>query len=243
MSFLITTFSLIFSLPLLAGVQATMNIDTKDPYQGMNKAKVFIDGKNFRMDTELPQGQGSVSYIVNTNKNKRYSLMHDQKRAMILPNTGKKKDFFTSGELVNISAAKKHGYKVEKLGTEKIEGHKCNIYRVTGTTKKHMKSAKAWFAPGLDGLMMKIEGTDADGSKMKVWMSNVTKKSLSSKLFTPPKGYKVSSLGNTRPFQQSSMINQMQEIQKLPPSQRSAAMEKWKKQMQEQASKLRKMAQ
>lgn len=256
-SLLFTTLLLVFSITTHAGVEAIMNVQDqqKNKPARTHKMKIFVQGKNFRMDSDLSQMpnmqlgkrakkkmKGKVSHIQNGDENKRYSVMHSEKKVMILPPNKRKTgmNFLMTGESINIAAAKRQGYQIKKIGTKKVEGHNCTQYEITGTNKHQMKKAKGCFANDLEGLMLQMEGTDKSGSKTKIWMTDIQKKPLAKNVFLPPAGYQTMTRPNVSAFGQKNMTNQMQDIQSLPPEQREAAMKKWQENLKKQAEQLKK---
>ncbi len=225
--------------PAFAGVQTTVHMKHVDRNGKVQKhqAEISMQDGNYKMDFELPNGQGKISHIRNRKSGKTYAVMHSMKRVTILPNK-EKNPFFFSKKGMSLEAAKAAGYKTKKIGRDKVEGYACDLYMITSTKGDGIQNGTACFADKLDGLVLKMEGKDEDGSTVKFWLKNPKSKSFSQATFQPPKKWKTNSIEGIGAFSQGNIMNQMQKMQSLPPAQRKAAMEQWKQMMKKKAQQM-----
>ena len=247
-SFWLVFFLFIHSTFAWAGIEANFLIESqggKGP--AAHSGRLYIQDPNFRMDMMVPGKKGQspqkISYIQNKGINKEFSVIHAQKMFMEIsgfPKDTEQSTFQSMSESRSLEEMKKKGMNIKKVGKEKYEGYLCTVYEMTGKNKDQLKTAKIWFADKLNFHMVKMTGKDQQDRTVNWKLSQIQNKNLGNSVFLPPSDYKTMAMPGMvgGPLNNSgnapdptSMIQEIQRIQKLPPEQRESEMQKFRQQM------------
>ena len=146
--------------------------------------KMWSEGDNLRMETNVPEVGGNVVYIANKADKAMYMYQPAQNIATKMPYT---EEQFAGGpqdksEDVDASKAK-------YVGKDKIDGKTCLVYELTGESDKE----KIWVWEEY-GLPLRME-TEVDGQKTIIEYSNVKVGDIDDKMFKLPAGAQVIDMG------------------------------------------------
>ena len=144
--------------------------------------KVFVSGSIMRQEMEVPGAGKSIS-IVDGAKNIMYVIMPQEKMYMEFPN-----EQIVLGD-EDIEAWLSDDADLKKIGTETIEGYKCDKYEVTykDPERQAMGSSVIWIARKLNFPIRGI--TEGEDGKVTVTYTNIREGSLDKALFEIPKDY------------------------------------------------------
>ncbi len=146
---------------------------------GEMTGKVFVKGNSLRQEILTPMGT-QVS-IVNASSNMMYVLIPGQQMYMEFPNNQ-----VSLAESESIEDKYKDMGKVTKLGTEDIEGYKCDHYSVEYDDPQFGKSL-VWVARKLN-YPLKIH-SESPQDTVTILYSNIEKGDISADTFELPEGY------------------------------------------------------
>ncbi len=146
---------------------------------GEMTGKVFVKGNSLRQEILTPMGT-QVS-IVNGSSNMMYVLIPGQQMYMEFANNQ-----VSLSESESIEDKYKDMGKVTKLGTEDIEGYKCDNYSVEYDDPQFGKSL-VWVARKLN-YPLKIH-SESPQDTVTILYSNVEKGNISDDTFELPEGY------------------------------------------------------
>lgn len=144
--------------------------------------KVFVSGSIMRQEMEVPGAGKSIS-IVDGAKNIMYVIMPQEKMYMEFPN-----EQIVLGD-EDIEDWLSDDADLKKIGTETIEGYKCDKYEVTykDPERQAMGSSVIWIARKLNFPIRGI--TEGEDGKVTVTYTNIREGSLDKALFEIPKDY------------------------------------------------------
>lgn len=166
---------------LLVGtaVAAELSADVVQKRMGQEtKGKAFIKGGYSRMDLKM-MGQ-DITIITRPDHKKVYMLQHSAKMAM----TMKLDDSMATGEWNEKDLKTKA--KIRNLGTEQLNGYKCDKKEVIYNDKQ-MGRVTVWVARKLK-MPIKTH-TKTDRGEMETEYRNIKTGSVKSSVFDIPKGY------------------------------------------------------
>ncbi len=144
--------------------------------------KVFVSGNLMRQEMKVPGGEVGIS-IIDGAKNIMYVIMPQEKMYMEFPNEqiilGDRDVEDLLGEEADL----------KKLGTETVEGYKCDKYEVAyrDPERQKMGNSVIWIAQKLN---FPIKGiTDGEQGKITVLYTNIKEGPQDASLFEIPKDY------------------------------------------------------
>lgn len=146
---------------------------------GEMTGKVFVKGNSLRQEILSPMGT-QVS-IVNAESNIMYVLIPGQNMYMEFPNNQ-----VSLSESENIEDKYKDMGTVKKLGTEDIEGFKCDTYSVEYDDPQFGKSL-VWIARKLNYPLKLYSESPQD--TVTITYSNIEKGNVTDDMFLLPEGY------------------------------------------------------
>lgn len=144
--------------------------------------KVFVSGSIMRQEMEVPGAGKSIS-IVDGAKNIMYVIMPQEKMYMEFPN-----EQIVLGD-EDIEDWLSDDADLKKIGTETIEGYKCDKYEVTykDPERQAMGSSVIWIARKLNFPIRGI--TEGEDGKVTVTYTNIKEGPQDKALFEIPKDY------------------------------------------------------
>jgi len=173
---------LICVLPLAAAAAQFQADMTMDGGGEKVTGKVFVSGSIMRQEMQVPGGEVGIS-IIDGVKNVMYVLITQEKMYMEFPNENIVLGDRDVEELLADEAD------LKKLGTETVEGYKCDKYEVTykDPERQKMGNSVIWIAQKLNFTIKGV--TDGEQGKITVLYTNIKEGPQDASLFEIPKDY------------------------------------------------------
>lgn len=179
---LVLAMSLLVALTMARGAlaaqfQADMTIDGA---RQKATGKIFVKGDSMRQEMNTPMGKSFV--VFDGAKDVMYVIMPDQKMYMEMPNDRQ----IILKESESIEEVLGDEAEVNKIGTETIEGYKCDKYNVKYRDPA-MGNAVVWVSQKLNYPLKAVTKT-SEGT-ITVIYTNINEGPVDSALFQIPSGY------------------------------------------------------
>lgn len=169
---------------ILAGVVSAAEFQADMLMDGLGQkvtGKVYVKGELMRQEMNTPMGN-SIS-ISDGENSIMYVIMPDQKMYMEMP----LEQQLILKESISIEEALKDEAELKKLGSENIEGYKCEKYEIR-YKDPDMGVSTAWISQKLN-YPLKVISKTSEGTLTMLY-TNIREGSVDQSLFRVPSGYK-----------------------------------------------------
>ncbi len=148
--------------------------------------KMWIEGENMRMESQVPETGENVIYIANEAEKAMYLYQPQQKMATKLPYDDEDGQFSNPLDEQEEVDEENAVY----VGKEKIDGKNCLVYEMTAEDAK----SKMWVWED-NGMPLRIE-SESEGEKVVVEYSNVKVGDIDDNMFKLPAGTQIMDMAN-----------------------------------------------